>query len=554
MKTHLRHLVVLLCLIQLFSVQNLSQTAEERKALVFITPDLIRSHIAFLSDDLLEGRGTGTRGDRLAEMYIATQFALLGLQPGAADGSYLQKVPIVGLEVNPGMVLWARAGAKTERFKYYDEFVTFSDVREPTVAVTNAEVVFVGYGIVAPEQRWDDFKNVNVKGKILLMMNDEPKSDDPKVFGGKARTYYGRWDYKYEIAAKRGATGAIIIHTTESAGYPWKVVQSSWSGEQFSLADVREPQLKISGWMTEDATRRLVSLSGKDLDVLRKSAESRKFSPVPLGVTLSDTIANTIRHLETANVLGLLRGSDPEKQQEVVVYTAHHDHLGIGTPLKGDSIYNGARDNASGVSLVLAIATSFAEGAPRPKRSVLFAAVGGEEAGLLGSEYYVTHPTFPLSSIVADINIDEANIYGPTRDIQMIGKGRSTLDVVVEGVAKELGMVVVPDQAPEQGYFYRSDQFSFAKVGVPVAYFDAGVDVIGKPPGWGEEQHKKFNAEDYHQPSDEIKQWWDYRGAVQQADFTFMLGYRLANAAKIPQWNRGDEFEAARKKSLEGVD
>jgi hypothetical protein len=276
MKTHLGHLVVLFCLVQLFSVQILSQTAEERKALTLITPNLIRSHIAFLSNDLLEGRGTGTRGDRLAELYVATQFALLGLEPGAADGSYFQKVPIVGLDVDPGTVLWARAGAKTERFKYYDQFVTFSDVREPTVAVTDAEVVFVGYGIVAPEQRWDDFKNVNVKGKILLMMNDEPKSDDPKVFGGKARTYYGRWDYKYEIAAKRGAAGAIIIHTTESAGYPWKVVQSSWSGERFSLANVREPQLKISGWMTGDATRRLVSLSGKDLDVLRRSAESRQ--------------------------------------------------------------------------------------------------------------------------------------------------------------------------------------------------------------------------------------------------------------------------------------
>jgi Zn-dependent M28 family amino/carboxypeptidase len=554
MKTPLRRLDVLLCLIRLFSVQILAQTAEERKALTLITPDLIRSHIAFLSDDLLEGRGTGTRGDRLAEMYIATQFALLGLQPSAADGSYFQKVPIVGLEVDPGMVLWARAGVKTERFKYYDEFVAFSDVREPTVTVTDAEVVFVGYGIVAPEQRWDDFKKVDVKGKILLIMNNDPRSDDPKFFGGKARTYYGRWDYKYETAAKRGAAGAIIIHTTESAGYPWGVVQSSWSGERFSLADVREPQLKMSGWMTEDATRRLVSLSGKDLDVLRKSAESRKFRPVPLGIVLSDTIVNSIRYLETANVLGLLRGSDPAKQQEVVVYTAHHDHLGIGTPIRGDSIYNGALDNASGVSLILAVAKSFAEVAPRPKRSVLFAAVGGEEAGLLGSEYYVTHSTFPLSSIVADINVDEANMLGPTRDIQMIGKGRSTLDGIVEGVAKEMGMVVMPDQTPEQGFFYRSDQFSFAKAGVPVAYFDAGVDVVGKPPAWGEEQHKKFNAEDYHQPSDEIKQWWNYRGAVQQAEFTFLLGVRLANATGIPQWNRGDEFEAARKRSLEGVD
>ncbi len=534
------------------SLQGYSQSLEERKALELITPELIHSHITFLSDDLLEGRGPATRGDRLAQMYIATQYALLGLQPGSLDGTYFQKVPILGMKPDPAMVLRARRSEKTDQFKFYDEFVVFSGLQEPRVEVADVEVVFVGYGIVAPEQKWDDFKNTDVKGKILLMMNNDPATDDPKFFGGKARTYYGRWTYKYEIAAKKGAAGALIIHTSESAGYPWKVVQSSWSHERFSLADSPEPPLKMKGWMTEDAARRLVSLAGKDLDALRKSAESRKFRPVPLAVALSDTIVNTMRRLETANVLGLLRGSDPEKRREVVVYTAHHDHFGIGTPIKGDSIYNGALDNASGTSLLLAVATGFAEGTPKPKRSVLFAAVAAEEQGLLGSEYYVAHPTFPLNKIVANINVDGANLLGMVRDIQMIGKGRSSLDATIESVAKEMGLGVVPDQSPELGFFYRSDQFNFAKAGIPSAYFHPGVDIKGKPAGWGKAQREKFIAEDYHQPSDEIKASWDFGGAVQQAHFTFLVGYRVANADGIPQWNRGDEFEAARKKSVEG--
>jgi Zn-dependent M28 family amino/carboxypeptidase len=552
MTTRFKPVTILLSVLYFFCSKGLSQSNEERKALELITPELIHSHISFLSDDLMEGRGPATRGDHLTQMYIATQFALMGLQPGAADGTYFQKVPIVGVKPDPRMVLWARSGEKSDQFKFYHQFVGFSGIEEPTISLTGAHVVFVGYGIVAPEQKWDDFKNVDVKGKVLLMMNNDPATGDPKFFGGKARTYYGRWTYKYEIAAKKGAAGAIIIYTTESAGYPWKVVQSSWSHERFSLVDLPEPPLKVMAWMTDAAARRLVSLSGKNLDAIRKSAESRKFKPIPLGVTLSDTIVNTIRHLETANVLGLLRGSDTEKRHEVVVYTAHHDHFGIGPPIKGDSIYNGALDNASGTGLLLAIAKAFADGAPRPRRSVLFAAVAAEEQGLLGSEYYVAHPTFPLNKIVANVNIDGANMLGPASDIQMIGKGRSSLDGIIDGAAKEMGIVVVPDQMPEQGSFYRSDQFNFAKAGIPVAYFHEGIDIKGKPSGWGREQREKFIAEDYHQPSDEIKSWWDFRGAAQQAHFTFLLGYRVANGEKIPQWNRGDEFEAVRKKSLEG--
>ena len=477
MNNRLKFARLFLSLFFLLALRGNSQTTEERKALALITPELIHSHLSFLSDDLLEGRGPATRGDRITQMYIAAQFALVGLEPGGLDGTYYQKVPLVGMKPDPAMVLRARKGEKNEQFKFYDEFVAFSGIQESTLTITDAEFVFVGYGIVAPEQKWDDFKNVDVKGKILLMMNNDPATDDPKFFGGKARTYYGRWTYKYEIAGKKGALGALIIHTTESAGYPWKVVQSSWSHERFSLADSPEPPLKLKGWMTEDAARRLVNLAGKNLDALRKSAEAKNFKPVPLGVTLSDTIYNAIRRLETANVLGLLRGNAPEKRREVVVYTAHHDHFGIGTPIKGDSIYNGALDNASGTSLLLAIAKGFAEGTARPNRSVLFAAVAAEEQGLLGSEYYVARPTFPLSKIVANINIDGANLLGPARDMQMIGKGRSSLDVTIEGIAKEMGIVVVSDLTPEMGFFYRSDQFNFAKAGIPAAYFHPGVNI-----------------------------------------------------------------------------
>jgi Zn-dependent M28 family amino/carboxypeptidase len=551
MRTSVKPFLLLLCFLFLISHhQSNSQSVDEQKALELITPELIRSHLSFLSDDLLEGRGPATRGDRLAQMYIATQFALAGLEPGNTDGTYFQKVPIVGVKADPAMVLRVRKGSQVQEFKYFDEFVAFSGAQETTVTASDAEVVFVGYGIVAPEQNWDDFKNVNVTGKILLMLNDDPPSDDPKFFGGKARTYYGRWTYKFEIAARKGAAGAIIIHTTESAGYPWKVVQSSWSGEQFLLAEPGDRSVKIQSWVTEEVARKLTSLAGKNLDALRKSAESRRFKPVPLGVTVSLTINNSIRQLETANVLGLLRGSDPEKKAEVLVYTAHYDHFGIGKPVNGDSIYNGAMDNASGTSLLLSVMKGFAEGVPRPKRSVLFIALAAEEQGLLGSLYYAAHPTFPHHKIVANINIDGVNLLGPARDIQMIGKGRSTLDATIEGVAKEMSIVVVPDQMPELGFFYRSDQFNFAKVGIPAAYFHHGVDIIGKPPGWGKAERERFIAEDYHQPSDEMRPTWDYSGAAQQARFTFLIGYRVANTERAPEWNRGDEFEAARSKSV----
>ncbi len=382
------------------------------------------------------------------------------------------------------------------------------------------------------------------------MMNDDPPGNDPKFFGGKARTYYGRWTYKYEIAARKKAAGAIIIHTNESAGYPFQVVQTSWTGEIFSLADSREDAVKVKGWLSSSASRRLAAMSGRDIAEMMNAARSRKFKPIALGTTVSLHIHNSFRRMMTANVIGLLRGSDSLLAKEVVVITAHYDHLGIVQPVNGDSIDNGAVDNASGVSMVLTIAQGFVHLAQRPKRSLLILFAGGEEAGRLGSESYAEHPTFPLGKMAADINLDGVNMFGKTRDICMIGKGRSTIDSAVAEAGRVAGFVIKPDQFPEQGMFYRSDQFSFAAAGVPVAYFEPGTDFVGKPSGWGLIMAEEYNDYNYHQPSDEIRHDWTYQGTVQEAKFYFHLVYLLANQPALPRWTRGDEFESVRLKSL----
>jgi len=522
----------------------------EQNAFSSLNTRIFKGHLKFLASDLLEGRAPATRGDTLAQKYIASQLQLMGLEPGGENGTYFQRFPIIGTTADPSMELIARLGSKEEHFKFREEFVGFSGLQVENIDIANVEVVFVGYGIVAPEQKWDDYKRVDVKGKVLLMMNDEPPSDDLKFFGGKARTYYGRWTYKYEIAARKGALGAIIIHTNESAGYPFQVVQTSWSGENFSLPQSKGDSVKLSSWLSESASMRLVGMAGKNLGAMMKSAQSRKFKPLPLGITVSAHLHNTLRKLTTANVGGLLLGSDPLLSKELVVFTAHFDHLGIVKPVNGDSIDNGALDNASGVSMVLTLAEGFAHLSPRPKRSLLFLLVGGEEAGTLGSEYYAAHPTFPAGKIAADINIDGVNMFGETRDLSMIGKGRSTIDDAVHAAAKVAGFVVHPDQFPEQGSFYRSDQFSFAAIGVPTAYFDTGIDFVGKPAGWGKQMAEEYNNRDYHQPSDEIRGDWTYEGTMQQARFYFHLAYLVAENPAMPRWTRGDEFEAVRLKAV----
>jgi Zn-dependent M28 family amino/carboxypeptidase len=413
----------------------------------------------------------------------------------------------------------------------------------------------VGYGIQAPEYEWDDFKGMDLKGKTLLILNNDPE-DDPKLFGGKARLWYGRWDYKYEQAAKVGAAGAIILHTTPSAGYPWQVVQTSWSGEQFELpAAGAQPRLQMKAWTTDEATRRVVQLSGRDLDTLRGMAQKRDFRPVPLGVTVSTRFANQVRRRPTANVLGLLPGSDPKLSKEVVLYTAHHDHLGLKAEAKPgeDAIYNGAVDNASGVAAMLAVARAFSALPRPPPRSILFAAVAAEEQGLLGSQYLAEHLPVPAGRVAANINIDGLNIHGRTRDVTVIGLGKSSLDKTLTALAAGQGRIVRGDQLPDRGFFYRSDQFNFAKRGIPSAYFSSGMDFIGRPPGWGKERREKWEAEHYHQPSDELRPDWDYSGAVEDVRLFFLLGSHVARTRELPRWNKGDEFEGPRLQALEAL-
>ena len=387
-------------------------------------------------------------------------------------------------------------------------------------------------------------------------MNNDPDTGDPNFFGGKARLYYGRWDYKYEQAARLGAIAAMVIHTDSSAGYPWQVVQTSWSGKQFELPVAAEQNqtttaFLMKSWLTDEAAKQLVQLGGQGLDQLRACAERRSFKPVPLGVTLSTVIKTKYRKLKTANIIGRLPGSDPVLQKQAVVLTAHYDHLGIGTAVAGDSIYNGSLDNASGVASMLALAQAFVQLSPTEmRRSLVFAAVDGEEAGLLGSQYYAEHPTDSPNQIAAAINIDGINIWGKSRDITIVGFGKSTIDEVVKAVAQEVGRIVLPDQMPEQGSFYRSDQFNFAKIGVPVLYLDVGLDIIDRPPGWGKEQVEGWNKLYYHQPTDEYDPNWDLTGQVEDLKLTFRVALRLANDEQMPTWLPGDEFESVRLESL----
>ncbi|HZH02205.1 MAG TPA: M28 family peptidase, partial [Myxococcaceae bacterium] len=443
-------------------------TPAEKQASAAITEASLRGPIRFLSHDLLEGRGPATRGDALTQQYLVSEFETLGLKPAAPDGSYLQPFDLVGVNGHP-QTLVAAGGGKRLELKYSGDFIAVSGHQGPESTLRDAELVFVGYGIVAPEYNWDDFKGTDLKGKVLVMMNNDPEAD-PALFGGKTRLWYGRWDYKYTMAEQVGAAGAIIIHTQPSAGYPWQVVQTSWAGEQFELPVApKAAALQVRAWATEEASRALVGLAGKDLDALRAEAQKREFRPVPLGVRLNTSFKSAVQRKKTANVLAVLPGSDPKLAAEVVVYSAHHDHLGVRTGAKPgeDDIYNGAEDNASGVAALLSIARAYTRLPKPPKRSVLFAAVAAEEQGLLGSEYLTAHPPVPAGAMAANINIDGANIWGKTRDVTFVGLGKSSLDAWVTSLAATQGRVVKADPMPDRGFFYRSDQFNFAKLGVP---------------------------------------------------------------------------------------
>ncbi len=527
--------------------------AAEQAALE-ITDDYMRSIIVEISDDRYEGRGPGSKGDVMARTYLAGRMEELGLEPGAENGSWEQPFELVGINAQQPDSWTFDGHGKTLTLKQWDQFIVGSGVQEERAVIDDAELVFVGYAMQAPEYDWDDFKGMDLSGKVLLIMNNDPDWD-PELFAGEMRLWYGRWDYKYLSAARQGAVGAIIIHTSPSAGYPFQVVQTSWTGVQFELPAADEPRAQVNGWVTEDTARELVAMAGHDLEALREAAYNRDFKPVPLGITTSFAMDVEITRVESANILGLIPGSDPELRDEVVIYTAHHDHLGIGTPNEdGDAIYNGAFDNATGVAQTMAIAKAIKALPEAPRRSILINLVGAEEQGLLGSEYYAANPTFAPGKIAANINYDGGNIWGHTHDVTFIGLGKSTIDEIATLVAKEQGRIVKPDQFSDKGYFYRSDQFSFAKIGVPAMYLDEGTDFVDRPPEWGREQKNHYTEVNYHQPSDEYDPSWNLDGMIQDALLGYWTGLAIANADDMPTWVPGDEFEAARLEALRAVE
>jgi hypothetical protein len=532
------------------SVTNL--TAEQ--ASKEITGDYMRGIVVEISDDRYEGRGPGSQGDAMARAYLAKRMEELGLEPAAEDGSWEQPFDLVGVNSSQPDSWTFEGHGESLTFKQWDQFIVGSGKQEDRAELDGAELVFVGYGIRAPEYDWDDYKGVDLTGKVLVMMNNDPDWD-PELFGGETRLWYGRWDYKYLSAAQQGAVGAIIIHTSPSAGYPFQVVQTSWTGVQFELPAGDEPRSDVKGWLTEDSARELIAMAGLDLDELREAAYNRDFEPVPLGITTSIGMNVDITRVQSANILGLIPGSDPELKDEVVVYTSHHDHLGIGTPNEdGDVIYNGAMDNATGVAQVLAIAKAIKALPEAPRRSILINLVGAEEQGLLGSEFYASNPTFPPGKIAANLNYDGGNIWGHTHDVTFVGLGKSTVDEIVTMIAEEQGRVVKPDQFSDKGYFYRSDQFSFAKIGVPAMYLDTGTDFVDRPPEWGREQQNHYTEVNYHQPTDEYDPSWTFDGMTDDALLGYWTGLAIANSDDMPTWNAGDEFEAARVEALKAVE
>lgn len=513
-----------------------------------IAPAEIDGHLRFLSSDLLEGRAPATRGGALTSAYIASQLREAGLEPGW-KGSYLQPVPIDVVGAVPNSIHVQARGKANATLKYPEEVVVWAGSATPE-SRASGELVFVGYGASAPEFRWDDFKDVDLRGKVLLVLVNDPPAPaaEPNLFGGRAMTYYGRWTYKFEEAERRGAAGMLIVHTTEQAGYPWHTVVGSWAKEQRMLP--RDPKLPaplgFRGWITNDAASNLLRSAGLDLAVLRKRAESRQFRPVPTGITIDANFRNTVANLQSDNVVAVLPGSDAALRNQYVAFSAHWDHLGIGPVVNGDSIYNGALDNASGVADLLAIARAASE-SPRPKRALMFVFVTAEESGLLGSEFFARNSPVPVANIVANLNIDGGNLLGRSTDFRVLGDTKSTLGPMLAARLARNGMRISPDEHPERGYFYRSDHFSFAKAGVPAVSIAAGSEYLDRPAGWGAAQQEEYTAHRYHQPSDEYRTDFDLSGAAQLAQLVLEFGMELANASAAPVWNPDAEFRALRQ-------
>ncbi len=517
-----------------------------------VDPERIRAHVRFLSDDLLEGRGTGQRGGDIAAQYIATQFALYGLKPAGDNGTYVQKVPMVGITPQPATTFAfvpAKGGAND--LKVLDQYVAYDQTQQSQSDV-NAEIVYVGYGIEAPEYNWDDYKLADVKGKVLLMLVNEPSSDDAKFFKGKALTYYGRWTYKYEQAARKGAVGALLIHRTDMASYPWEVVRNSNSGEKSFLKLDGTPKLKVASWIQLDVAKQLAANSGMDLDKMMADAQSRDFRPIALSAKLKAHMVSKVRPFESNNVIAMLPGADRKLKDEAVMYTAHYDHLGMRPDMSGDNIYNGANDNATGCGILLELANVFSLATQKSRRSILFTAVTAEEQGLLGSEYLGKHPPIPAGKIALDLNYDDVPPLGSPEEVEVSGSERTTFYPIVQALAKEFRLNIRPDARPEAGHYYRSDHFSLARVGIPAFSVNEGMKYKGHDVAWGMQQADEFTAKHYHQPSDEYLPEMDFTGDAAMARFGFALGWQAANMPNLVGWEKGDEFEAARMKSMSG--
>jgi Zn-dependent M28 family amino/carboxypeptidase len=545
-----------------FGWAGLQLEAQESKpatATPAFTAEAVMAHVKVLASDEYEGRAPGTKGEDLTVAYIADQFRKVGLKPGNPDGTYVQKVPMVGITADPSASLVFRKGGLTQTLAFKDDVVAWTKRVEERVSIEAADVVFVGYGIEAPEFQWDDYKGVDLAGKtVIMLVNDPPVPDpadpsklDPKTFGGRAMTYYGRWTYKYEMGAEKQAAAVFIVHETGPAAYPFSVVQSKIT-EQFDLvaADRNRGRAAIEGWITLDQAKKLFALAGQDFEALKQRAATRAFTPVHMGVTASMTLNSRIRTLDSRNVVGILPGSDPVLRNEYVIYAAHWDHYGIGPEINGDRIYNGALDNATGVGGMIEVARAFAAQPVAPKRSLLFLAVTAEEQGLLGSDYYARHPIYPLNKTLAAVNMDGLNIYGRTKDLTVVGLGASDLDDYAAEAAAAQGRVLRGDPKPENGGYFRSDHFPFAKQGVPAINAGGGDDYIGRPAGWGQQVSDAYTAQHYHKPSDEIRPDWNLSGALEDLQIYYAIGARAASTAEWPQWKPGSEFKARRDRMI----
>jgi Zn-dependent M28 family amino/carboxypeptidase len=548
---HLAFLVVAItCISNLFAANDPPKSAVDS-----ITADGLLRHIKALSSDKFEGRAPGSKGEELSVKYITEQFKSLGLKPGNPNGIYTQEVPLAGIESAPTASFTTKD--QTTSLKFPDDYVASSARLQSQIDAKDSDIVFVGYGIVAPEYGWDDYKDADVKGKtILMLINDPPLFDpadrsklDEKMFKGKAMTYYGRWTYKYEIAAEKGAAAAVIIHETGPAAYPYSVVRTSWAKENFEIdaADKNMNAVPIRSWITLDVTKKLLSDCGQDFDTLKKSAMKKDFRPLQLAAKANFSIQQKIRSFKSKNVLAKIEGTEPKLKDEWIMYSAHWDHLGKHEELQGDQIFNGAVDNASGVAAVLELAQAFAKA--KTKRSLLFMATTAEEAGLLGAKYYAEHPLYPLEKTLADINIDSMNVWGKARDIEDTSYGFSTLDDMLADAAKRQGRTAIPNQRAEKGSIYRADNFEFSKVGLPSLYIGKGEHLLSRPEN-APLRSDEFDLKDYHQVSDEIHPDWDLSGAAQDVQLLFEVGYQVANGDKYPQWKIGNEFKPKRDAML----